>query len=206
MSGLSYNPVMSSPDAGGGPDVYSAGEVATLCGVARATVLRWISDAKLRSFSLPSGHYRIRRGDLVNFLRQFKIPVPAALERKPRVLVVDDDPEIVGLVREALMLDEDLRVEVTAATGGLEACLKVGGERPDLMILDLKMGEVNGQDVARVLVSHEEFRLTRILVITGYATAQVLKELKDMGIREILHKPFDIRELSSRVKAMLNPA
>ncbi|MFC1942461.1 helix-turn-helix domain-containing protein [Chloroflexota bacterium] len=60
----------------GNPEYATVGFVARYCGVSNTTVLRWIKKSQLNAFRLPSGHYRIGKGEFAEFLENCNIPVP----------------------------------------------------------------------------------------------------------------------------------
>src|SRR5689334_15569186 len=80
--------------------IYTTHEVSRLLHVNPRSVINWIEQSLLPSYRTPGGHRRIRREDLLAFLRKHQIPTPASLvEGKFSVLIVDDEEEIVSIVK-----------------------------------------------------------------------------------------------------------
>src|SRR5437773_11375754 len=74
-------------------------EISEICEVNPTTVQNWVRENKLRAFVTPGGHRRVRRGDLIAFLKKFGMPLPRGLEDEDRlVLVVDDARDICNLL------------------------------------------------------------------------------------------------------------
>src|SRR5215469_430823 len=116
--------------------IYTTHEVSRLLHVNPRSVINWIEQNLLSSYRTPGGHRRIRRDDLLVFLRKHQIPTPESLvEGKFNVLIVDDEQEIVDLVKT--FLTRQGGYEVFTASDGITALLAVGRARPDLLILDI---------------------------------------------------------------------
>lgn len=185
-------------------EILSVGKIAKMCHVGRATVQRWINDGKIKAFTLPSGHFRVRCEDFLQFLRQYNMPVPEELNVSARkILIVDDDEDIVDLVRQVITGIPDLSVDIRSANSGVQACLQLGVFKPELLILDLRMPDVDGLEVARGIYHSPDLEGTQVLVITGYATDENMSTLKAMGIGSVLTKPFQFDELTRLVKESL---
>jgi two-component system, OmpR family, response regulator MprA len=115
-----------------------------------------------------------------------------------RVLVVDDDRALRDALRRALTLGG---YEVLAAGGGLQAIEQLEGARPDVMVLDLLMPDLDGLEVCRRL--RERGDRTPILMLTARDAVDDRIAGLDAGADDYLVKPFDVEELKARVRALL---
>ncbi|MBE3577854.1 MAG: response regulator transcription factor [Limnochordales bacterium] len=115
-----------------------------------------------------------------------------------KVLVVDDEPSIVELVRFALAREGFASV---AASDGQDALDKVEAEHPDLVLLDLMLPKVGGLDVCRILRQKHPSLPIIILTARGDETDKVLG--LELGADDYITKPFSPRELVARVRAVL---
>jgi DNA-binding response OmpR family regulator len=113
------------------------------------------------------------------------------------ILVVDDEPEIVRLVRDYL---ENAGFDVIAAADGTEALRAAHQHRPDLVILDLNLPSVDGLDVARALRRDDEMPIIMLTARTHEVDRVAGLEL---GADDYVSKPFSPRELVARVRAVL---
>jgi DNA-binding response OmpR family regulator len=117
-----------------------------------------------------------------------------------RVLVVDDEPNIVMSLR-FLMEREGLEVEV-APTG--EAALQAL-ERPpaDLVLLDVMMPEIDGFEVCQRIRAHPTWAATPIIMLTAKGRDVERDKGRALGADDYITKPFSTRELVARIKQML---
>jgi len=124
---------------------------------------------------------------------------PAAT--RPRVLVVEDEQEIAGLIRHALERGGIATVEV--ATSGDQA-LKLAGEQPlDVIILDLNLPVLGGLEVCRLLKARSATAQVPIIMLTAMASESDRVTGLDAGADDYITKPFSLRELAARVRAAL---
>ena len=132
----------------------------------------------------------------------FRVFLPTLLRREaPRILVVDDDSEIRQMLIEALTLDRLYLVE--EAANGIEASIKLGTYRPDLLILDIFMPEMDGLEVCRIIKTEPELADMQVIITTGYPEHIKLDEVTEMGFTQIFSKPFDLWELVKTVENIL---
>ncbi len=119
---------------------------------------------------------------------------------KPTILVVDDETHIVELVKFNL---EKEGYHVLAAQDGLEAYNTAKKERPDLIILDVMLPEMDGFEVCRLVQKDREIAETPIIMLTA-RSEEIDKILGlEIGADDYMTKPFSPRELLARVKARL---
>lgn len=181
--------------------VFGVGRIAKFCHVDRTTILRWIKEGKMLAYSLPSGYYRVKVEDLLEFLRKYKMPIPPELlgEESTRVLVVDDDPMIRDVIVESLQACRDAHFTIEATSGGIEACIKIGRFRPSVIILDVMMPAMDGVAVCREIKSSPQTSNTKIIVVTGYMGHEKVASIREVGVDSILAKPFSPEQLVSEV-------
>jgi DNA-binding response OmpR family regulator len=125
----------------------------------------------------------------------------AARARTPRVLVVEDERDIAGLIKHTLEREGGVRVDV--AGSGDEALRMVTEESPDLLILDLNLPGLNGLEVCRILRSRPAGAQIHIIMVTARTTETDRIAGLDLGADDYMTKPFSLRELSARVRAGL---
>jgi DNA-binding response OmpR family regulator len=119
----------------------------------------------------------------------------------PRVLVVEDEQDIAALIKHALERSGDAQVEL-AYTG--DAALRAARElAPDVVILDLNLPVVNGIDICRLLRERPETVDTGIIILTARSGETDRVAGLDLGADDYITKPFSLRELSARVRAVL---
>jgi len=123
---------------------------------------------------------------------------------KHRVMVVEDEQDIAGLIKHTLELGADADVEIVGA--GDAAIKAVAAHPPDLIILDLNLPAISGVEVCRILRSRTETRHVPIIMVTARTTEDDRVSGLDVGADDYLTKPFSPRELAARVRAVLRRA
>jgi excisionase family DNA binding protein len=175
-----------------GRSFFTTFRISKICGVNPTTVQNWVKAKKLRAFQTPGGHRRVRREDLIAFLKEFGMPIPAdLLQNPPLVMVVDDEIEIVEML-EALMKSGDEEVNVVKAHNGVDALLMIGEHKPDLLILDLMMPGMNGYEVCQKLKSKQSTRNIKIVAISGDHSRSVEDRIVKTGADLFFTKPLEI--------------
>jgi excisionase family DNA binding protein len=182
----------------------TTGEVADLCHVSHVTVFRWIKKGILKAYSTPGGHYRIRKGNFLEFLSQQNMPVPERFQEdgKVNILVVDDDASVLEVVDRAIRR-ADGRFQVEMAQSGYEACIKIGDKKPDLIILDLIMPGFDGFEVMREVRANPETTSCRILVLSGFTSEENVRKAMENGADMFLNKPVDLDVLLGKIGELL---
>jgi len=132
----------------------------------------------------------------------FNVYLPTLLKhRAAKILVVDDDDAIRELLIEALTMDRKYLVQ--EASNGTEASIKLGTYRPDLLILDIFMPEMDGLEVCRNICSEPELSDLKVIITTGYPDHPKLDEVVKLGFTNILSKPFDLLNLVKDIETIL---
>ena len=124
-----------------------------------------------------------------------------ALSPVTRVLLVDDDAELVELMSK--VLEEDGRFEVRVAGNGFDAGMMVKEYRPDIIVLDVMLPDINGKEVCHRVRADNTLEDVRILCISGMIEEDKVHELRLSGADDFMPKPFDIDALIERMCALL---
>lgn len=119
----------------------------------------------------------------------------------PRVLVVEDEHDIAALIKHALERGGDAEVEIV---GSGDTALRAAAELPpDLVILDLNLPVLSGTEVCRILRTRPATAATHILMLTARTSESDRVAGLDLGADDYVSKPFSLRELAARVRALL---
>ena len=183
--------------------VYTTGEVSHICSVSQQTVIRCFDKGDLKGFRVPGSRFRrIPRDSLLSFMKEHKIPLDHLETGKKRVLVVDDDAAIIEMFSE--LFERDGRFEVKTAGSGYDAGVLTESFRPDLLLLDFKLPDVNGSVVCKTIRANPKFEHMSIIIISGVADPEEVQELMEAGADEFIKKPFQIESVISQVAEMVN--
>lgn len=178
--------------------VFSTGDVAHICKISQQTVIRCFDTGKLHGFRVPGSKFRrIPRDSLIAFMKKHDIPLDKMETGKKRVLIVDDDTEIVEMLRE--LLHRNGRFEIKTATNGFDAGVLTKEFRPDILLLDYMLPDINGNIVCQRIRQDPQLSGTKIIVVSGAVTATEVERLKAAGADDFVKKPFDIQQLIARM-------
>jgi two-component system, OmpR family, response regulator RpaA len=183
--------------------VFTTGEAAKVCKVSQQTIIRCFDSGQLKGFRVPGSRFRrIPRDALHRFMKENGIPTDALESGRRRVLIVDDDQAVVDLISEVLA--GDARFETKVVNNGFGAGILAKEYHPDLIILDVMLPDINGQQVCELLRKDPTMSDIKIICISGMIEEDKIQELRTSGADDFLHKPLDIDELMRRVCRLLD--
>jgi excisionase family DNA binding protein len=180
---------------GNEPEWLTLGQAARFLGVAQSTIRKWTDQHRVPAFKTPGGHRRYRRADLQRFLER-----SAAGEAGPGplILLVDDDPGLRELVRVNLELEGYAVREAGSADEGLAA---IEDARPDLILLDVMMPQVDGWEMLRRI--QERHGVGAIPVVMFSGKVEEASEARERGAKGFVGKPFDLEQLIAQTKQIV---
>jgi excisionase family DNA binding protein len=183
--------------------VFTTGEAAKICKVSQQTIIRCFDSGQLKGFRVPGSRFRrIPREQLFAFMRDNGIPTDALESGKRKILVVDDDQDLVDLIVD--MLEKDGRFEVKSVNNGFGAGVMLKEYRPDLIVLDVMLPDINGKQVCQLVRSDKAMDDVRIVCISGMVEADKVEDLKAAGANDFLQKPFEVEALIDRMCSLLD--
>ena len=192
------------------PIMYSALEVAKLCGVVNQTAINWIRNNHLKAFNTPGGQFRVYPEDLVEFMQARNIQIPSELRAAcygesyvPRsVLIVDDDRGLNSVV--ARFIEKRLEnLSVYQAFDGFEAGSLMTEKQPGIVLLDLDLPGIDGFDLCKRINESEKFGKPAIIVITALENDTVESKVREFGVHSFMKKPLDLVNLIGTLNAVL---
>lgn len=174
--------------------VFTTGEAAKICKVSQQTIIRCFDSGQLKGFRVPGSKFRrIPRDLLYKFMKENGIPTDALESGKRKALLVDDDEELIELIRD--VLESDGRFEVRTANNGFDAGMMVKDYHPDVVVLDVMLPDINGKEVCQRIRSDPTLEDVRIVCISGMVEEDKIAELMASGANEFLQKPFEVEQL-----------
>ncbi len=135
-------------------------------------------------------------------MRDNGIPTDALESGKRKILVVDDDQELVDLIVD--VLEKDGRFEVRSVNNGFDAGMMVKEYHPDLIVLDVMLPDINGREVCTRVRGDKTMDDVKIICISGMIENDKIEDLKAAGANDFLHKPFEVETLVDRIGALLD--
>jgi excisionase family DNA binding protein len=183
--------------------VFTTGEAAKICKVSQQTIIRCFDSGQLKGFRVPGSRFRrIPRDQLYAFMRDNGIPTEALDSGKRKILVVDDDEDLVELIVD--QLQRDGRFEVRSVNNGFGAGMQIKEFRPDLVVLDVMLPDINGIEVCRLVRGDKTMDDVRIICISGMVEEERIQQLRDSGANDFIKKPFDVEALIERICQLLD--
>src|SRR5436190_1273936 len=142
--------------------VFTTGEAAKICKVSQQTIIRCFDNGALKGFRVPGSRFRrIPRDQLFSFMRENGIPTDALESGKRKLLIVDDDVDLVELLSDVFARDG--RFDIKTANNGFEAGMLVKEFRPDLVILDIMLPDINGKEVCQRVRMDPTLEMVKII-------------------------------------------
>lgn len=186
--------------------IFSALEVANMCGVVNQTAINWIRNGHLKAFNTPGGQYRVYKDDLIAFIRNRGMRVPENLldddtsANWKSLIIIDDDAglnnAIAAYVKKTL---PDLTV--LQSYDGFDAGAQLVEKKPGFILLDLALPGVNGQEICTRIKTDHAFGKPFVMVITALTEESLEQELYDLGADKFFRKPLVLSELIDAINA-----
>ncbi|MGI9456980.1 MAG: response regulator, partial [Aeoliella sp.] len=145
--------------------VFTTGEAAKICKVSQQTIIRCFDSGQLKGFRVPGSKFRrIPREQLYAFMRENSIPTDALDSGKRKILIVDDDQDLVDLLVDHFQ--RDARFEVRSVNNGFGAGMLIKEFGPDIVVLDVMLPDINGMEVCQLVRSDKTMDDVRIICIS----------------------------------------
>jgi excisionase family DNA binding protein len=185
-------------------EVLTVYQASKYCCVSPKTISNWIDEGHIAAFRTVGGHRRIRKEDLDAFLRKQGMPIPTEVEEgeRKKILVIDDDRLIVETIVTSLE-EEAFNYEIISASDGFEAGLQVSHFKPDLLILDLMMPDIDGYEVCRKVKQDPATCHIKIVVLSAYMDEDNYERMKRNGADVCFSKPLPLEKLKKEVAGLL---
>ena len=193
------------------PVVYSALEVANICGVVNQTAINWIRSNYLKAFKTPGGQFRVYPDDLADFMMSRNMRVPAELIEQctkkgsissRSILIVDDDTGFNTVMAKFIEKKFDA-IQIYQAFDGFDAGSQMAEKRPKCVILDLDLPGVDGLDLCRRIHESETFGKPAVIIVTALQDEDVEKKCLDLGVAQFFKKPINFPDLVEAIKKVL---
>ncbi|MFK7961184.1 MAG: response regulator [Phycisphaerales bacterium] len=182
--------------------VFTTGEAAEICNVSQQTIIRCFDSGRLNGFRVPGSRFRrIPRAELIKFMRTNEIPTDILETAIKRILLVDDDPGIIELLTD--VFGDDDRFELSSAGNGYDAGVMTQQLRPQLVLLDYMLPDINGTKVCRSIKANPDLEHTKVLIVSGVVKQEDIDQLSEHGADGFVKKPFDIEKLLRQMEELL---
>lgn len=192
------------------PVLYSALEVAKLCGVVNQTTINWIKNNQLKAFKTPGGQFRVYPEDLLVFMRSRNLKIPPELRAacnngaavSQSLLIVDADRGLNSVIAR-FVKKRVVSLAVFQAFDGFEAGSLMAEKQPGIVLLDLDLPGIDGFDLCRRINESERFGKPVIVVITALGNDEIESKLRELGVHSFMKKPLDLVKLAATINEIL---
>ncbi len=182
--------------------VFTTGEAAKICKVSQQTIIRCFDNGSLKGFRVPGSRFRrIPRDLLYSFMKDNGIPTDALESGKRKLLIVDDDQELVELMVDVFARDG--RFDIKTANNGFDAGMLVKEFRPDIVVLDVMLPDINGREVCQRVRMDPTMGSVKVICISGMIERDKIADLRAAGANDFMNKPFAVETLLDRCCEML---
>lgn len=180
-------------------DVLTTGEVAKICNVAPRTVSKWFDSGALRGYRIPgSKDRRIPVNQLIRFMKQHGMPLNGLMTGCTRILIVDDEQDIVEVLEK--ILEDEAKYEVEVAKGGFAAGVIAEKYRPHVILLDMHLSDIDGKEVCKAVKANPDLQLTKVIALSGKLMDEEAKGLMSQGFDGFLKKPFHVKQVIEAIE------
>jgi len=180
-------------------DVLTTGEVAKICNVAPRTVSKWFDTGALHGYRIPgSKDRRIPLNQLIRFMKHHGMPLNGLMTGSARVLIVDDELDIVEVLEK--ILEDEAKYEVEVARSGFAAGVTAEKFRPHVLLLDMHLKDIDAPEVAKQVKKSPDLQLTKVIAMSGKLTDADAQALLSNGFDGFLRKPFHVRQVIEAIE------
>jgi len=186
-------------------DVLTTGEVAKICNVAPRTVSKWFDSGSLHGYRIPgSKDRRIPLNQLIRFMKHHGMPLNGLMTGCTRVLIVDEEQDIVEVLEK--ILEDEAKYEVEIARGGFAAGITAERFRPHVLLLDVHLRDLDAREVAKQVKSNPDLQLTKVIAMSGKMSDEESRGLLAAGFDGFLRKPFHVRQVVEAIEDVVTVA
>lgn len=189
--------------------IFSALEVANICGVVNQTAINWIKNGYLKAFTTPGGQYRVYSEDLVEFLHSRGMRMPEELQRileeqmeVDTILVVDDDRDLNNLVAQYLTKKYP-EFQVFQAFDGFEAGKMLAEKKPGVVVLDIDLPGVDGHKLARSIKEESAVAKPIVISVSGLDDPKEIESILADGADAFIPKPLELDRLQEKITELI---
>lgn len=182
-------------------------DAAKYLGVSRSSLTNWIKQGLISGGATPGGHYRFSVQELDAFaekrgLAKHENVLVEEKDGVTRILVVDDDDAFREFVRDALEVFENY--EIKEAADGMKGAMLAGAWKPELVILDIRMPNMDGKEFLKLIRENPETADANVIVASAHLSDDLRNELAVLEPEIIMEKPVHLAKLVASIQKLVN--
>lgn len=141
--------------------------------------------------------WKVTRKEVLRYMKEHDIPMEFLNGDKIKILVVDDEVSLTQLIKKSLQNTKIFQIET--ANSGFIAGAKLESFKPDFVVLDIFLGDMDGREFFDHIQDHPELNKVRVIGITGKLSQDEIQPLLDKGFSAFLQKPFNMNILKETI-------
>lgn len=182
-----------------GKNVLTTGDVAKICNVAPRTVSKWFDSGQLKGYRIPgSKDRRIPVNELIRFMKQNNMPLPALPMGRMRVVIVDSSTESASELAEMLKAKSDYEVKVVK--NNFETGSVIQRFAPHVLLVNLLAKDIDAAEICRNIRADEELQTIRIIALANHLASSEATALLQKGFDGYVSRPNDISEVVRKIE------
>ncbi|MDR1429631.1 MAG: response regulator [Spirochaetaceae bacterium] len=186
--------------------IFSALEVANICGVVNQTAINWIRSGHLKAFTTPGGQYRVYAEDLSVFLEKRGMRIPDEVVRVIKndiewdtLIIIDDDHELNNVLKRWFE-KKFTKYTIIQAFDGFEAGRQLGMAKPGFILLDINLPGIDGYELCKRIKEDPSLGQPFVIIITGIEIPEDKKTLLHKWSDAFFVKPLNFNQLTDMIK------
>ncbi|MEL3902419.1 response regulator [Treponema phagedenis] len=188
--------------------MFSALEVADMCGVVNQTAINWIRNGYLKAFNTPGGQYRVYKEDFLDFIKERGMKIPEGLldeEDVPHwnsLIIIDDDKGLNDGIA-AYLRKHIPSLTLYQSFDGFDAGAQLVQHKVGLILLDLDLPGVGGKQICAKIKSEPSFGDPYVMVITALDDEDIEEEMLSIGADKFFRKPLDFKDILNEINNLI---
>ena len=181
-----------------GKNVLTTGDVAKICNVAPRTVSKWFDSGQLKGYRIPgSKDRRIPVNELIRFMKQNNMPLPAMPVGRMRVVIVDNNGETPTL---AEMLKEKTDYEIRVVRNNFETGTTVQKFLPHILLVNLLSKDIDAGEICRNIRADDDLQNIKIIALANHLSGGEASALLQKGFDGFVSRPNDVLEIIRKIE------
>lgn len=189
--------------------LYSALEVANMCGVVNQTAINWIRNGYLKAFNTPGGQYRVYHEDLLSFIKERGMKIPEELEDSSNqahwnsVIIIDDDKILNGAI--ASFLTKNIPgFSIYQSFDGFDAGTQITKYKPGFIILDIDLPGIDGKEICKKIKADDSLGEPYIIAVTGLEDDSLCEQMLALGADSFFRKPLNLYDIMGEINDIMS--
>lgn len=179
-------------------DIFTTGQVASICKVAPRTVTKWFDTGQLKGYRIPGGRdRRIPAAELIRFMKTHNMPTDQLELDKVRILIIDSDWQMANTLADALRKNPSLNIET--ANSGFDAGLIAQKLEPHVIFISLTASDIDADHICSNVRKNPDLATTKVAAIAEGLKPNETQAIISKGYDFCITDPADIAQITKTI-------